>query len=317
MGGRHQIQTGGSSIDQLPKNLPQALRRNGLAYGSLRNGTVLAETAPQIAAGEKDRSRAVLAHQARLLPQVQHGLGGHRHGRLMANAAAFCLRSFRPAAARAQITNHNFEQSLAIAEAISDFAYDTLYALKNCARKKEEALKLFCDNAMQTPAVCVNKVLLLEKEIFDEFSGMLIPLICSRQFSFQIYSKMRSCVVTKGQIKFSDQFEKIAVYLDRKGYKDAIAVYDYLCALHACMTENREALGNILREHDILTDIPEQWKNEAQRILQYAKIPNQEHFVPDKTILDSSEKSNHEKITYQFVKKLVPVFEVKKMIEFM
>ena len=210
-----------------------------------------------------------------------------------------------------EITNHNFEQSLAIAEAISDFAYDTLYALKNCARK-EEALKLFCDTAMQTPAVCVNKVLLLEKEIFDEFSGMLIPLICSRQFSFQIYSKMRSCVVTKGQIKFSDQFEKIAVYLDRKGYKDAIAVYDYLCALHACMTENREALGNILREHDILTDIPEQWKNEAQRILQYAKTPNQEHFVPDKTILDSSEKSNHEKITYQFVKKLVPVFEVKK-----
>lgn len=210
-----------------------------------------------------------------------------------------------------EITGNGLERVLTVANVISDYAYDTLNALKNCT-KKEEALKVFCDAAMQSPAVCVNKILRLEKERFEELSDMVIPLICSRQFSFQIYGKMRSIVVTKGQIKFSNQFEKIASYLDSKGYKEALAVYYYLCALNACMTRDRAELDRVLSEHDIVTDIPEQWKNEAQRILQYAKAPNQDRFVPDRAILDNSKKSNRSKYAFNFVKKLVPLFEIKK-----
>ena len=71
MGGGDQVQTGGALGDQLPEDLPQPLRRDGLAHLPLGDGAVLAEAAAQVTAGEKHRPRAVLAHKARLLPLVE------------------------------------------------------------------------------------------------------------------------------------------------------------------------------------------------------------------------------------------------------
>ena len=106
VGGGHQVQAGRSLADELPEDLPQALNCQGLSRAPLGDGGVLAEDAPEIAAGEEHRSGPALPGKAGFLPPVKHGPGRHGEGGHGAHAAGEGLRALRAAVPGAEGADH-------------------------------------------------------------------------------------------------------------------------------------------------------------------------------------------------------------------
>ena len=106
LGGAHQIDIVGPLGNQLFEDLPQARGRDLLSKAPGADGAVLAESAPEGAAGEKHRAGAPGAADAGFLPEVQG-----RPGRLQPCTHAAEARlpgAVHAAAAGAEFTSHAF-----------------------------------------------------------------------------------------------------------------------------------------------------------------------------------------------------------------
>jgi len=88
LGGRHQIDVVGALILETEKDFGQL--RNGQLFPKpfMADGIILAETAPQGAAAEKDRAAAFRAADTGFLPVMQGGAGGSDGG--SASAVSRC-----------------------------------------------------------------------------------------------------------------------------------------------------------------------------------------------------------------------------------
>ena len=78
VGGIDQVDVVGPLVDELEADGPQPLQGDGPAKVLVADGVVLAEDAPQRAAGEKHGAGAPRARDGRLLPLVEGRTGHHR-----------------------------------------------------------------------------------------------------------------------------------------------------------------------------------------------------------------------------------------------
>ena len=70
------------------------------------------------------------------------------------------------------------------------------------------------------------------------------------------------------------KYTAMTEYISKYNPNEAKAVQGYLLALKACLDKNREEVLSILQNTDIESDIPAQWKREANNIRCYAEGKN-------------------------------------------
>ena len=204
-----------------------------------------------------------------------------------------------------------FDEAEDIAMVLSDYTQDVIVALKNNSNDIEaselfEALALF-----EKPSYVTKGVFQLDEAVFLKYREILLPLLCSRQFVFLIYGSTRTIVVQRKaepeMLKFTAMTEYIAKYYPN----EARAVQGYLLALKACLDKNREEALSILRNTDIESDVPAQWKREANNIRCYAEGKNST-FRADSTIVDSSIENEHIDIKLDFIEKLQKAHNIER-----
>lgn len=210
------------------------------------------------------------------------------------------------------IYKSDYERILLCAEKISDYVYDTVIALKKYNTKR--ANDIFREVVLLIPSACIHHIVTLEQKELMEFRAMLIPLMCSKQFPFQIYAKIRNMVVYNRKFWFGEFYEYMSNYMAEHNHPEAISVYHYLRALSACLNEKKELVCEIIEKNNITSGIPSQWENEAKRIQQYAYSTQQSKFIPDKNLKDTSQSSK-QNIKFAFVEKFKSIYGIEKIDE--
>lgn len=151
----------------------------------------------------------------------------------------------------------------------------------------------------------------LEETVFLKYREILLPLLCSRQFVFLIYGSSRTFVVQRKAEPGMRKYTAMTEYISKYNPNEAKAVQGYLFALKACLDKNREEALSILRNTDIESDIPSQWKREANNIKCYAEGKNNT-FRADSTIVDSSLENERPDVKLWFLEKLQKVLNIEK-----
>lgn len=210
---------------------------------------------------------------------------------------------------REEINEGHFEFVLSLTQALSVYAYDALRVLRD-SDPFQENLQLFWKIAvLKKASECVRIVREMKVEEFFEHAGLLVPLVCSRQYVFRIYGSFRGCIIQKNWGHYAEKFTRFEDYLKRKGVKEAETIGRYLKALEACMQQNREAAGNALHGEDITEGIPQEWKREAERIRAFA-AGESGRFNPDILIVDNSLGPQEKKFKAGFTSRLQKLFGV-------
>lgn len=196
------------------------------------------------------------------------------------------------------IKEGDFSIALPLAESISDYAFDTLVALKDNYNYSTAAIfeKLaFMDKGSQI----LNSIITMDISVISEQHHWIIPLLCSRQFDFWISNRFRSMVITQRDNMVCKKYKYISDYLVKKG--KSLGIYIHLCSLLACLKNNQELAKRIIGDGDFCSLVPNEWSDEAERIVDYANgvIHN---FKPNKTYLDGSRENNDENANFSFPK---------------
>lgn len=208
-----------------------------------------------------------------------------------------------------RIKNSDFSEAEDIASALSNYTSDVLSAMHKRIHDPE-LNELFESLALQEKPTHVTRgVFQLEEAMFLKYKDVLLPLLCSRQFLFLIYGSTRSLVVQRKAEPGMLKFTALTDYISKYNPNEAKSVQGYLMALNACLHKNRADVLAILRDIDIETDIPAQWKQEANNIKCYAEGKNNT-FKPDSTIVDSSLKNKHVDVKFWFLEKLQKALNV-------
>lgn len=210
-----------------------------------------------------------------------------------------------------RIKKGDFTEAEDIAMALSDYTRDVMVALHNNGADKEVS-ELFESLALlEKPSDVTKGVFQLEETVFLKQREILLPLLCSRQFVFWIYGSTRTLVVQRkaepGMLKYTAMTE----YISKYNPNEAKAVQGYLLALKACLDKNREEVLSILQNTDIESDIPAQWKREANNIRCYAEGKNST-FRADTTIVDSSLKNEHVDVKLGFIERLQKAHDIER-----
>lgn len=205
----------------------------------------------------------------------------------------------------------DFTEAEDIAMALSDYTRDVMAALKNNSFDKD-VIELFESLALfEKPSYVTKGVFQLEETVFLKYREILLPLLCSRQFVFLIYGSTRTIIVQRkaepGMLKYIAMTE----YISRYNPNEAKAVRGYLLALKACLDKNREEALSILRNTDIESDVPAQWKREANNIKCYAEGKNST-FRADSTIVDSSLENERVDIKLGFIESLQTTHNIER-----
>lgn len=210
-----------------------------------------------------------------------------------------------------RIKKGDFTEAEDIAMALSDYTRDVMVAVHNNGADKEVS-ELFESLALlEKPSDVTKGVFQLEETVFLKQREILLPLLCSRQFVFWIYGSTRTLVVQRkaepGMLKYTAMTE----YISKYNPNEAKAVQGYLLALKACLDKNREEVLSILQNTDIESDIPAQWKREANNIRCYAEGKNST-FRADTTIVDSSLKNEHVDVKLGFIERLQKAHDIER-----
>lgn len=210
-----------------------------------------------------------------------------------------------------RIKKGDFTEAEDIAMALSDYTRDVMVAVHNNGADKEVS-ELFESLALlEKPSDVTKGVFQLEETAFLKHREILLPLLCSRQFVFWIYGSTRTLVVQRkaepGMLKYTAMTE----YISKYNPNEAKAVQGYLLALKACLDKNREEVLSILQNTDIESDIPAQWKREANNIRCYAEGKNST-FRADTTIVDSSLKNEHVDVKLGFIERLQKAHDIER-----
>ena len=210
-----------------------------------------------------------------------------------------------------RIKKGDFTEAEDVATALSDYTRDVMAALKNNSFDKD-VIELFESLALfEKPSYVTKGVFQLEETVFLKYREVLLPLLCSRQFVFLIYGSTRTIIVQRkaepGMLKYIAMTE----YISRYNPNEAKAVQGYLLALKACLDKNREEALSILRNTDIESDVPAQWKREASNIKCYAEGKSST-FRADSTIVDSSLENERVDIKLGFIEKLQTAHNIER-----
>lgn len=202
-----------------------------------------------------------------------------------------------------------FENAKSAADSICDYAYDALVNMEKM-QSDPNSIVLFEKIACQLAgANCVNTAFRMEE--FEKYSMFLIPLVCSKQFIFHMYGRIRRAVIEGDKFSLLSKFKLVANYLKDRNCFDAAIVYNYLFALRLCIDKDREGLKTFISFHDIKSRIPAQWINEMSRICQYADN-DIDHFIPDSSIKDYSRDKIQQESDFSFVKRLQEQHQIQE-----
>ena len=210
-----------------------------------------------------------------------------------------------------KIKKGEFIEAEDIAVALSDYTRDVIAALHSKGLNQEVS-ELFESLALlEKPSYVTKGVFQLEETVFLKYREILLPLLCSRQFVFLIYGSSRTLVVQRKAEPGMRKYTAVTEYISKYNPNEAKAVQGYLFALKACLDKNREEALSILRNTDIESDIPAQWKREANNIKCYAEGKNNT-FRADSTIVDSSLENERPDVKLWFLEKLQKVLNIEK-----
>ena len=189
------------------------------------------------------------------------------------------------------------------ARAVSVYAQDLVRALKK-RTGDEQVLQNFQALALRNRAAeVVRDAFDLDAGVFEDEADVLVPLICSRQFVFQIYDSIRSRMIHRSRRIRPAHYEKLTAYLLTRGEEKADSAAAYFKALQACMNRDAQAAAAAAAGKDIREGIPQLWKHEAEMILQYAQGKT-DSFRHDTIGLDSSIGGEWKEISFPFVEEL-------------
>ncbi|MBC5742748.1 hypothetical protein FMM74_003950 [Lachnospiraceae bacterium MD308] len=209
-----------------------------------------------------------------------------------------------------EIKKGYFDNAKDIAESLCDYTYDALVHIEK-VQSYSDSIALFEKMAYQlTNAECINTAFKIKQ--FEKYSMFLIPLICSKQFIFLLYGRIRKAIINGDKSSILAKFEMIASYLVTRNVHDALTVYNYLYAMKLCIDKDREGLKSFLSSHDIKNGIPTQWLNEMGRIYQYANN-NTDQFIPDLSIKDYMKNETHKGNDFTFLKRLQEHHQIQEV----
>lgn len=210
-----------------------------------------------------------------------------------------------------RIKKGDYTEAEDIAMALSDYTRDVMEAVHNNGADKEVS-ELFESLALlEKPSYVTKGVFQLEETVFLKHREILLPLLCSRQFVFLIYGSTRTLVVQRKAEPGMLKYKAMTEYISKYNLNEAKAVQGYLLALKACLNKNREEALSILQNTDIESDIPIQWKREANNIRCYAEGKNST-FRADTTIVDSSLKNERIDVKLDFIERLQKAHNIER-----
>lgn len=210
-----------------------------------------------------------------------------------------------------EIEKGRFDEAIEVANVLSMYAVDALMNLKQRENDKK-AIEMFLTIALQEKPSEVTKIIFhLERNQFSQYADILNPLLCSRQFIFLLYGSTRNAIVQRNRYSDTLHFIGLTDYISKYNKAEGLAVKGYLLALKACMDNNRSLAAELLSRSDIFTDVPAQWKNEAEAIRNYAN-GKVDIFKPDRTITDSSLENERREIKFKFIDRLKKIFGVNE-----
>ena len=192
---------------------------------------------------------------------------------------------------------------LAVSSAVSSYAFDSISAFSTM--HSDFTIGLFSKLAFGgKPAQTLTEVISSDINLLETYQSMIVPLLCSRQFVFYIYDRFRALVIKQRDSLLCDKFSYISDYLIISGDKFAGTISVYLWTLYYCMRNDRENARKSLANTDIVTLVPEQWKKEAQRIIEFVNGESNK-FKPDRSIVDGSQENRFNTIDIRFALRIL------------
>lgn len=202
-----------------------------------------------------------------------------------------------------EIKQNDCSTCLAVSSAVSNYAFDSISAFSEMY--SDVTVGLFSKLAFEgKPAQTLTEVISADVNLLESYHAMIVPLLCSRQFVFYIYDRFRALVIKQRDSLLCVKFSYISNYLAELGDKLAITISAYLWTLYYCMRNDRENAKKSLANTDIIALVPEQWKKEAQRIIEFANGESNK-FKPDKSIVDGSQENRYNTIDTRFAQRIL------------
>ena len=207
--------------------------------------------------------------------------------------------------------DRRYEEALCVASAVSLYAFDAIQALKNAANPEKAYAVFHAVSQIEKESLAVSKAFSLDDEIYSENAEVLLPVICSRQFDFNIYGSIRRSLLGNAKKISEMKYHLLGDYLEKYHPGEANAVRWHLTALKAALQKDKKTVENIVREHDISTGVPAQWEKETNNIMEYA-AGKTDRFFWDYSAQDDSQIGHKKEASFSFAQRLAAVFGVKK-----
>lgn len=201
---------------------------------------------------------------------------------------------------RSDLIRNEYSLCLDIAKGISQYAFDAIQGLSE-KRNDHRAWALFAEFAfLGKPSQVLNKAITIDIGILRTYGSVVIPLLCSLQFVFHINDRFRALTIGMQRREIlCERYGYIANYLSSTEENTTKAIAAYMWALHSCMCNDREKAKDYISEYDIVMFVPEQWKEEAKQIINFAN-GDIEEFKPSKSIVDGSLENQDKEIDISF-----------------
>lgn len=207
-----------------------------------------------------------------------------------------------------------FQQAKGVASALVPTTFDVLCELE-VAHDASAAYRVYKSILDKTPSQCVKAMILLDDGQYHDYHGLIDPLICSRQFPFQIYKRFRLLVLNKNERKSFERYSTLCRYLEEKIDRNAPAVFLYLETLQAANDGNREKAQILLNKiGNGYSQIPSSWMEEAIKLRRYA-VGELNEFHANRNLLDASTGGTHVNESYHFCIMLIKRFGSEKLTE--
>ncbi|MCD8147811.1 MAG: ATP-binding protein [Clostridiales bacterium] len=207
-----------------------------------------------------------------------------------------------------------FQRAKGAAAALVPAAFDALRELE-AFPKRFEAYSVFKCVQQETPAQCVKGMLQLNDSQYQDYHRLIDPLVCSRQFPFQMYKRFHQLVLSPQERASLERYASLCDYLGEKIDRNAPTVFLYLEAMREGIEGNREGVRTRLDK--IGNDdyrLPSSWKEEADSLRQFA-VGKRDEFHATTQLLDTSTGGARAKKSYHFCITLIERLAAEKVTE--
>lgn len=169
-----------------------------------------------------------------------------------------------------EIRSGQYCNALSVANALVPTAFDAVCALQQF-QNDHSAWSFFEDSLSSSSGKCVNMLVTMNAEDYARCHDLVNPLVCSRQFPFQMYKIIRSILVQRKGQGFLERSGTLITYLTEHCDTSAPDVFHYLKALEAAINGNQVETANCLQTFaGRIESIPASWQAEASALQEYA-----------------------------------------------